>query len=250
VYDVFGFFQSSLVEAIEGIPGVATAEELSFLKSMKAKRDHLDHEPLETIKRYTALENCLLCHAMNALRSAVAEKGLNLRQWFGAGSIAAAMMKKYKVFEHWPDDIRGENIAEWQRWAHHAFFGGHIELVQMGTTTERLYGYDVSSAYPAIIRNLPSMRKGQWIKRKLPEGQSMVDPFSVRTVPNAPSKQAIALIKQMNVLSMIHVRWSDGAGHIPFFPIAVSHVERRHFISGQRRRLLHARRSARGPGIR
>jgi hypothetical protein len=65
------------------------------------------------------------------------------------------MMKKYNVFEHWPDDIRCESITEWQKWAHHAFFGGHIELIQMGATTEPLYGYDGSSAYPAIVRDLP-----------------------------------------------------------------------------------------------
>ncbi len=219
IYDVFGFFQSSFVEAVEGIPGVATAEEMTFLKSMKAKRDDLQQEALATIKTYTALENRLLCRAMDRLRGALVAKGLNLRQWFGAGSIAAAMMKKYNVFEHWPDDIRCESITEWQKWAHHAFFGGHIELIQMGATTEPLYGYDVSSAYPAIVRDLPSMRKGRWIKRKLPEGQSMVDPLSVRTAPNEASKKAIAQVRQMNILSMVHVRWSDGADHIPFFPL-------------------------------
>jgi hypothetical protein len=60
IYDVFGFLQSSFVEAVEGIPGVATAEEMAFLKSMKSKRDDLQQEALATIKTYTALENRLL----------------------------------------------------------------------------------------------------------------------------------------------------------------------------------------------
>ena len=84
-----------------------------------------------------------------------------------------------------PDEAaQGKLWREALKWANHAFFGGRIELLKQGVTTEVLFSYDISSAYPGIIARLPSMKGGRW-----------------RIVKN-PTREEI---EQANMLSMFKI---------------------------------------------
>jgi hypothetical protein len=60
IFDVFGFFQSSLLKAIETFPGVVTPGELEIIKRGKADRGHVTKEnvrdKMPELKLYTANE--------------------------------------------------------------------------------------------------------------------------------------------------------------------------------------------------
>jgi hypothetical protein len=96
-------------------------------------------------------------------------------------ALDAAMMD----FE--PDEAaQGKLWREALKWANHAFFGGRIELLKQGVTTEALFSYDISSAYPGIIARLPSMKGGRWRVVKNPtreeiEQASMLSMFKIVT---------------------------------------------------------------------
>ena len=49
--------------------------------------------------------------------------------------------------------------------AYQCFFGGRFEALKRGFF-EKLYEYDINSAYPAVICELPSLKYGKWIKVK------------------------------------------------------------------------------------
>ena len=69
---------------------------------------------------------------------------------------------------------QGKLWREALKWANHAFFGGRIELLKQGVSTEVLYSYDISSAYPGIIARLPSMKGGRWRIVKNPTLEEIV----------------------------------------------------------------------------
>ena len=182
INDTFGFFQSSFLKALDGMKITLSEDENRILEEGKANRRNMAKLPLERVKRYQAVELFALRRIMDKLRSGLHDLGLDLQRWQGAGAIAEVMFKKARAthFFPWVDasDVRPE-----QEWAHHAFFGGRIELCKQGRFVGDVYAYDVTSAYPAIMSELPAMviphyapddverkkpvrrRRGKWIRR-------------------------------------------------------------------------------------
>jgi hypothetical protein len=196
IYDVFGFFQASFLKACKSMPGAVTPDEYALLFSGKGNRANFQPEDVGEVQPYTAAELRVLARMMDKLRAAMISENIHVRQWFGAGSIAQALLKREDVKRHfWP--IRSDNISKPQEWAHHAYFGGRIELIKQGATSKALYGYDVASAYPYIAAQLPSMRFGQW-KRRL----------------NPTRRQ----IEKASCLSIVHVK-THGFPQASFYPL-------------------------------
>jgi len=216
---------------------------LAIVCRMKALRDRFA-EPPEAIRRnfmlrvkaYTRLELQLLARAVGVLRSklqGMTLRGevldLRLKSWCGAGAIAGAVLRKFQMKElHYPEDIEtGKRrdpssgkiipIPLYQLAAHHAYYGGRIELLKMGyCTNTTLYGYDISSAYPWGMSQFPSMRGGNW--EHLKDKQSLVpfnDAKSLKVLRNT--------VESTCILSMFKLHWwlpiRDGKRPITFFPL-------------------------------
>jgi hypothetical protein len=168
IYDVFGFFQSSFSAVVDSMVGSgrATRDEADFIAKMKARRDQFAHEHIEQIKAYTTLELRLLARMMGDLRAGFDKMGLRLRHWHGAGAAASALIESKKLKKHYGPDIAASNISPQQAAAHHAYYGGRIELLKQGYIEKRtLHVYDIASAYPAAMVEFPSLASGEWIQR-------------------------------------------------------------------------------------
>lgn len=171
---------------------------------------------LRKSRHYCELELTMLAKECTVLRDGFnklpihdgsAKHGIRLKRWDGAGSAAGAYLQAIGLPKrHYSPDIATSNISNQQLRAHHAMFGGRIELLRQGYAKDRkLWIYDIASAYPFICTQLPSMRDGTW-----EHGREM----------------AIADIEQkpINILSMFCVRWafpeaSDAHSlPIPFYP--------------------------------
>ena len=101
---------------------------------------------------------------MTDLRKGFDETGLHLRRWHGAGAAAQALIEAKKLKAHYGPDIAASNITPQQDAAHHAYFGGRIELLKQGYIENVvLHCYDIASAYPAGMVDLPSLAGGKWI---------------------------------------------------------------------------------------
>lgn len=209
IFDTFGFFQMSLVAAIENCPGVVTPDELKIIKAGKKQRGNFKLEDVETAKVYTALELKSLASMMNVQRAsllnAIPDKPIKLKRWHGAGSIAKAMLDFYiggektgeerrahirqmlgsEMFQGAPN-TKPPDERERMDWIFRAYFGGRVDLVKQGNYHGVIHEYDLSSAYPSFAVVLPNMKNGCWEKvinptREQVESANMVSMFHVRT---------------------------------------------------------------------
>jgi hypothetical protein len=209
--DVIGFFQSSFLAAMDGMKGAitVTAEEQALIDWGKPLRGDFSNQPMEKIAEYNRTEIRILTRMMEAFRKALASLGLQPRHWYGPGAIAKEELERRGITSpkkekagHYPTWLSAHKPSAAQDWSHYAFSGGRIDLIQQGVHADPdkpIYEYDICSAYPAVIKQLPSMRGGKYKKHK---AQS----FTL--------EEFKAFASQMNMLSMFEVRWNfheDGA---------------------------------------
>ncbi len=181
IFDCYGFFQSSLVAAIENTPGVATPEELAIIKNGKGGRGNFKVEDIERHKIYTAMELKALVKLMDiqreGLRTAIKDKPIELARWHGAGAIAKATLDLYIGGGKRDKETRARvrkmlggletdtpEKKERMDWVMRAYFGGRTDLVKQGNHHGVIHEYDIASAYPAIAVDLPNMAGGSWEK--------------------------------------------------------------------------------------
>lgn len=157
IWDVFGFFQSSFVEALQSYK-IASGD---MIADMKARRSEFTLDDMAEVEPYCKQEVLLLREMMDVFHSYVETAELNLTRYDGAGAIAAALFRKHKVRQHKaesPDNIR--------RAARHSYFGGRIELARYGAVQAPIYEYDLRSAYPSSIIDLPCLACSEWVTRR------------------------------------------------------------------------------------
>jgi len=227
--DAFGFYSSPFVKVVESLVpnGYATPDDLETIVVNKARRQDFADADFEEIKHYCELELTYLSKALTVLRDGFDKMDIRIRNWTGAGSAAGALILKQGLRrDHFStvaaqrqhpyglvlEDIRRKDPTKQQDAAHHAFFGGHIELLKQGyAPTLELFGYDIRSAYPSAMLDLPSMRGGKWT-------------FPLADRKAAPTKINYA---SANILSMYKVMWKfpiawelDGRKRpVPFYPL-------------------------------
>lgn len=149
LWDVIGFFQSSFVKSIDGWLGINS----TVINKGKAKRSKFTADDLDNIIAYCHEElryfEMLMQHLWECLNAA----GIPISRWDGAGSIAQRLMTMYGIYEY-------KGTAKRQD-AHYflarcAYAGGRFELLQPGDFDQKVYGYDINSAYPYAISMLPT----------------------------------------------------------------------------------------------
>lgn len=171
IHDVFGFFQSSFLVAIEEWD-VGSSETRALVKSGKERRGSSDVLSEEE-KAYNRIECDLLAEMVQKLDDATRSLGLSASPYEGAGAIASSLMKIHvakpikernkrlpdaaKEPEHMPDPY--ELIPSWD-----AYYGGRFEITAHGPINRPVYEYDINSAYPAVIQYLPCLLHGRWVE--------------------------------------------------------------------------------------
>lgn len=170
IWDTWGFFQSSFVDALKAY---GHKDFLAFIAEMKEKRASFTRDDLEEMQRYCEMEVAKHQEIMEQFGQYLEECDLKLSRFDGAGSVASAFLRKHKV-----KSFKRESTPELQKAAAHAYFGGRIELVRYGHDKKAtIYQYDIRSAYPAEIQNLPCLACGEWRHIK---GNALGDsPFTV-----------------------------------------------------------------------
>jgi hypothetical protein len=161
VSEVFGFFQSSFVAALEGW-GIGSPAEI---KRMKAARGSFTRSEIERVTRYCEAECALLAELMDRLREASREGGVQPANWIGAGSIANALLRRHGIESHhrYDEEIASDHVAKHE--IRGAYYGGRVELLAQGVH-RHVASADLKSAYPHAARSLPSLKASKLRKRK------------------------------------------------------------------------------------
>lgn len=166
LYDIMTFFQSSFITALTS-RGIPVPDEITAGKASRAEFTFAD---LDEIKQYWQLELEKGVELANTLRAEFDEAGIKVTQFHGPGAVASAVFKQYGIRKHmyFPD-------PEIETAAQLAYFGGRFEQFKAGHYDGRVYVYDINSAYPHAIRNLPSLAgaKWEWSDKFIPGSFSM-----------------------------------------------------------------------------
>lgn len=165
VCDAGGFFQTSFLVAIDPArwpQPILTDEEYTLIRQGKERRAGamLDAE----MKFYNALENDVMGRLMVVLDDGVRKLGVNLSvtQWFSPAQPAQEWLTgkaptREEMLDYVPDWFRDA--------AREGYIAGWFELFVHGRV-KILYQYDVNSAYPNIIQDLPCLKHGKWTRGK------------------------------------------------------------------------------------
>ena len=144
---------------------------------------------------------------------------LHLRHWHGAGAAASALIESQRLKKHYGADIAASNISPQQTAAHHAYYGGRIELLKQGFLEGgSLHVYDIASAYPAAMVEFPSLAGGEWISKSGAEFRK------------GSLSELRAAVEAASILSMFKIRFqfptyerydpdARKAVFIPFYPL-------------------------------
>ncbi len=184
VYEAFGFFQSSFVDAITKWE-IGTEEERAMIVENKNRRAEF-LELTDEIREYCTLECRRLAMLMEKFRETCTEVGIRPREWSGAGELAAALFNKHGIPKR--PLTRGETAThqtstsrrrprrdpQFEIAANSAYYGGRFEVSRLGLLKGPIYEYDIHSAYPSEMRNLPCPLHTRWQHKprasRLPEG--------------------------------------------------------------------------------
>lgn len=159
IWDVFGFFQASFVKALNEWE-IGTVAQRERIERMKAARGTFVDEDKAQVRAYCEDECALLAAMVRKLIEYARSVGLTLTRFDGAGAVASAMMRKFRV-----DECIGLPPKDVHTATMHGYFGGRFETAIIGHI-DRAYAYDINSAYPNQTQHLPCLREGhcEWSK--------------------------------------------------------------------------------------
>lgn len=153
IWDIFKFFQSPFVKAIQNW-GIET----EGIEHMKNRRNRFSAREIIKIREYCKTECRQIAQLARKLIETHKQVGLTLQNYYGAGSTAGVILSKMKVTEYRKDPPAAMKVP-----IACAFFGGRFEHSLIGPVTP-VYGYDISSAYPYQLYQLPCLKHGRWKK--------------------------------------------------------------------------------------
>jgi hypothetical protein len=141
----------------------------------------------------------LIAKMMRRVLATLDEVGIPLTwQYNGPGSIADVLLKRNNVraYRGLAQSDLQETDPELAQAIMSAYFGGRTELSVIGKVKGPLYSYDLASAFPHAMLDLPCLAHGRW--RKTTEGLDEVRVatvalvhFRVRAVPKAERKKMV-----------------------------------------------------------
>ncbi len=156
LWDIWKFYQSKFTTALEDWK-IGTPEERALIARMKEKRHEFDKLSPAEYEQYCFLECQKMAEQARTLIAAHDEAGLPLKTFYGAGSTATVMLKKMGVRRHIAPapELMREAVAQ-------AFSGGRFEVGEIGCIRGAVHSYDISSAYPYQLCQLPCLIHGKW----------------------------------------------------------------------------------------
>jgi hypothetical protein len=154
LYDVHSFFQCSFVNACKQYLG--DDETLQEMHRMKLKRDGFTLDD-DSVIPYWQSELEYLIKLMDKLRELLAEVGIKPRGWYGPGAVASALLNLHSMSFYYQRELPADIVDIGER----AYYGGRFEQFKVGKL-ERVYEYDIRSAYPKAITMLPDFSSTSW----------------------------------------------------------------------------------------
>lgn len=201
LYDVLSFFQTSFVKACREYLG--NDETLDHMHEMKLKRDKFTYDDGD-VTPYWRDELDYLVRLCDRLRELLAEVNIHPRGWYGPGAVASALLKLHDMKRYYETPIPPEIVDLGEK----AYYGGRFEQFKVGKIN-RIHEYDIRSAYPKAITELPDFSHCAWREESLTHNPVTFHPYGLYFV----SWDVEFTPHQIGPLP-----WRDPTGRI-FFPL-------------------------------
>lgn len=156
IFDTVSFFQQSFVDACDSYLGERFVDRDLIVRN-KALRSSFTMADVPEVSLYNSAELTNLLLLIAELRERMNKVGLRPRRWDGPGAVAAALLMREKAKDAMT--VCSAPVAEAARYA---YAGGRFEVVRFGHVERPAYEYDVNSAYPSALRNVPNLARGVW----------------------------------------------------------------------------------------
>lgn len=155
IWDIGKYYQAPFVKALElwKVRQDVQAE----IAAMKKRRSVFTWKEIARIRKYCMNECEALAELATDLERAHLDADLKPRGWFGPGSTAGALLKRHDMQER-----RGILPPSLVEPVATAFFGGRAEISTSGFVQGPIFGFDLSSAYPAQATKLPCLEHSRW----------------------------------------------------------------------------------------
>lgn len=162
ICDAGPFFQTSFVSAInpKKTTDVVTDEEWAIIQEGKSERATAILGP--DMIRYNVTENLVLSRLMHQLDEGLCAMGLKLKrtQWFGPGQAAQAWLST--INSPTGEDVYRAIPSTFAHAARESYYGGWFETAYVGHIPGTSWQYDINSAYPYAIAQLPCLLHGRF----------------------------------------------------------------------------------------
>ena len=146
IYDVWGFFQTGFVKAMLDWKIIDQAE-ADYFQEFKDARGAFEKLKRADVKGYNLAECVRLAQCLEVLDEKVTKGlGIGLHSYHGAGAIGQKLLEKYHAKDYLPKSEHDSLL--------HSYFGGRIQCLRLGRF-DKVYSYDIRSAYPYIISQMP-----------------------------------------------------------------------------------------------
>lgn len=179
VEDIFTFYGQSFIATLDeyGIEHPAVLKEGKEVRGLcTLDCDHANiEECMEYVLSYWKVEIKLLEELISNFRDLLYRVGFKVNRWYGPGVIASYVLKQNKIKDH-----MAESPSEVLDAAIHAYAAGRFELFSVGRHVGDIWAYDINSAYPYAISQLPSLSHGKWEKVNKPTGRTMFGIYHVK----------------------------------------------------------------------
>ena len=152
-FDLMQFFASSLENASTEYLGQHKIglDSRRISNDEQFRKEHRD-EIIAYCQRDASLTR-QLGELNNVLYSSL---GVHSNKWYSTGYIASQYFLNH-------GHIPRLHFTEPERYAYYSYAGGRFECFSRGYF-ENAYKYDITSAYPDVIRTLPDLDKGHWVR--------------------------------------------------------------------------------------
>lgn len=196
VWDMYKFWGTTFIKALEGT--LPDADGLDMMKRFKDLRGRFSWEMMDEVAQYNRYELVGLVRLTRQFFDDLGVAGVPAPSFLtGAGALAGALDRKYRVYQHVGDQHFGAGPIEDA--VLRGYSAGRIEAWRCGyvppfpSREPRVWQHDLISAYPTAMLHLPSMAEGEW-------------EWCEALTPSADDRMSIWL-----------VRWDFGEGR-PYYP--------------------------------
>lgn len=192
IYDTISFFQCPFIKACDDYLGEYDGRDI--LVREKARRSEFTVSDLPTTIKYNNLELELLVQLITELRRRLDRVGLRISRWDSPGAIASAILKREKIQNYMATNTpQPVKIA-----TQYAYSGGRFEVVRHGADISDCYEYDINSAYPSALTNVPNLRGGMWKHYDGDCGQKDFALYKVEAVTHRRDIPAVVVHRSRN----------------------------------------------------